>query len=741
MKKAYAILVGLVFPLLLWGQDPHFSQFGELPIYYNPAQMGNFVGKTRIQAGYRKQWGNVGKGFTGSLAAADLNLGDIGLGIEIVDDGTGQSGMRHTNLLLGMAYHRKWEAHQFSIGVKGGMIQRSLDPSQLSFDTQYDPEIGYDPTLPNREPLTAMKLSVGDLHGGLAYQYQAPGLRLLRGFGAELSFAHVNQPNVSLMNGVSTLPTRLAFRSSATFQVSARMQLEPQFLWMRQGTAREWVGGITLRQEVNQEVFAQFGLNYRSQDALIPHAGLEFNHTYIGLSYDMNIGILGNQTSQRGGPELVLRYIFNEWKAPVANYEARDLKRLNDRDGDGIKDQRDRCPDIPGSKKFAGCPDSDGDGIVDDEDLCPTLPGPADRNGCPAKDRDGDGVLDRADACPDEPGLIAFKGCPDTDGDDLPDHIDKCPNQPGPRVRSGCPSSDIDADGDLIPDKIDLCPTLPGLPEFQGCPDTDEDGIPDFEDLCPTIKGTAERRGCPQRDADTDRDGIKDELDKCPTVRGLPQFEGCPDSDGDGISDFEDNCPLTPGAKSNQGCPTQGQDADGDGILDGTDPCPYVPGKPEFQGCPDSDGDGIPDGEDACPTVYGQRERQGCPADPASPQPMVPGKVPASNQFGPVEFASDQAIIPTRYFDELNRCAAYMKTNAHLKLLLVGHTDYEGDQMYNMILGQNRSRAVKYYLQRQGVASDRIQIVSYGENLPTDDNSNSEGRARNRRTELQLVVP
>jgi OmpA-OmpF porin, OOP family len=56
-----------------------------------------------------------------------------------------------------------------------------------------------------------------------------------------------------------------------------------------------------------------------------------------------------------------------------------------DRDGDGVPDDEDRCPDVKGPKELEGCPDSDGDGIPDIDDKCPTVPGPAQNDGCPGE--------------------------------------------------------------------------------------------------------------------------------------------------------------------------------------------------------------------------------------------------------------------------------------------------------------------------------------------------------------------
>jgi OmpA-OmpF porin, OOP family len=114
-----------------------------------------------------------------------------------------------------------------------------------------------------------------------------------------------------------------------------------------------------------------------------------------------------------------------------------------DTDGDGITDDKDKCPTVPGLAKYEGCPipDSDKDGINDEEDKCPTVPGLARYQGCPIPDTDKDGINDEEDKCPTVAGVARYQGCPipDSDGDGVNDEEDKCPNLPGPRDNQGCP--------------------------------------------------------------------------------------------------------------------------------------------------------------------------------------------------------------------------------------------------------------------------------------------------------------
>jgi outer membrane protein OmpA-like peptidoglycan-associated protein len=129
--------------------------------------------------------------------------------------------------------------------------------------------------------------------------------------------------------------------------------------------------------------------------------------------------------------------------------------KIGDKDGDGILDNVDKCPNDPedkdGFEDADGCPDPDNDkdGIPDIKDKCPLEPedkdGFQDEDGCPDPDNDTDGIPDVKDKCPLEPedkdGFEDADGCPDPDNDKdgVLDASDKCPNDPGPPENNGCP--------------------------------------------------------------------------------------------------------------------------------------------------------------------------------------------------------------------------------------------------------------------------------------------------------------
>ena len=72
-------------------------------------------------------------------------------------------------------------------------------------------------------------------------------------------------------------------------------------------------------------------------------------------------------------------------------------------------------------------------------------------------------------------------------------------------------------------------------------------------------------------------------------------------------------------------------------------------------------------------------------------------------------------------------------------IIAVGNTDSVGSDAYNMALGQRRAQSVKAYLTSKGVDGSRIYTESKGKSNPVASNATAEGRAKNRRTDIEVV--
>jgi outer membrane protein OmpA-like peptidoglycan-associated protein len=342
------------------------------------------------------------------------------------------------------------------------------------------------------------------------------------------------------------------------------------------------------------------------------------------------------------------------------------------------------------------------------------------------KDKDKDKVSDKMDECKHQPGVWAFLGCPDTDGDGIPDSEDACVTVAGLKEFKGCP----DTDGDKIIDNEDACPTIAGLKEFKGCPDTDGDKIIDSEDACPTVAGVTALKGCPDKDGD----GVTDAEDVCPDNAGPKENQGCPDKDADGLFDFVDNCPEVAGPKENQGCPWP--DTDGDGMLDKDDDCPKLAGPKANKGCPykDSDNDGMLDKDDDCPNTPGPKSNKGCPVIEQAVIEVL------KTAFDNLEFETNKDVIFESSKPSLNELAAVLKKKTTWKLEIAGHTDNVGDDNLNLVLSKKRAEALKSYLMSQGIEESRLLTLFYGETKPVATNDTPEGRQKNRRVEMKIVI-
>jgi OmpA-OmpF porin, OOP family len=72
-------------------------------------------------------------------------------------------------------------------------------------------------------------------------------------------------------------------------------------------------------------------------------------------------------------------------------------------------------------------------------------------------------------------------------------------------------------------------------------------------------------------------------------------------------------------------------------------------------------------------------------------------------------------------------------------IIAVGHTDSDASDAYNQKLSVKRAEAVKAYLVSKGIAANRVYTEGKGESQPVADNKTKEGKAKNRRVEIEVV--
>jgi outer membrane protein OmpA-like peptidoglycan-associated protein len=91
--------------------------------------------------------------------------------------------------------------------------------------------------------------------------------------------------------------------------------------------------------------------------------------------------------------------------------------------------------------------------------------------------------------------------------------------------------------------------------------------------------------------------------------------------------------------------------------------------------------------------------------------------------------------------DQLDAFAERLKSeNKNVFLEIQGHTDATGPDDYNLKLGEARAEAVRRYLNKQGVALNRMSTISYGKAEPVESNKTREGRSKNRRVVVIVLA-
>lgn len=139
----------------------------------------------------------------------------------------------------------------------------------------------------------------------------------------------------------------------------------------------------------------------------------------------------------------------------------------------------------------------------------------------------------------------------------------------------------------------------------------------------------------------------------------------------------------------------------------------------------DSDEDGVFDSIDECPdTSKGLRvDEVGCP------------KTAVLNVY----FETDAYTISENYSNDINKFAEFLQENTGYNAIVYGHTDSTGSDIYNQTLSENRAISVVDALINLGVEKKRLSSVGKGESEPIANNKTKDGRAQNRRIEIELV--
>lgn len=279
--------------------DAGFTQYFEVPSYYNPAAIG-LTDYLRIRGGSRLQWMGIPKAPKTFLANADMPVKlfgkRIGVGLIMQQESMGL----YNNLTLGVmgAYKLKLLKGELSVGFRIGLFDESFRGSEVILPDDDD----YHQSADDAIPTTDVHGTAFDANLGVYYKHPI--------FWVGISATHINQPTVN-MSTDGTEAKQYEFKAGCSFYFmgggnipikNTLFEVQPSVLVKTDFTFT--TAEITARLQYNR--FFYGGLAYRYNDAVALLLGANFKNFFVGYSYDYPISDIAKAST--GSHEIWLGY-------------------------------------------------------------------------------------------------------------------------------------------------------------------------------------------------------------------------------------------------------------------------------------------------------------------------------------------------------------------------------------------------------------------------------------------------
>jgi len=313
-----------------------FSQYYFSPPNINPS-LASLEKDLFLGVNHRSQWRDLTVPYNASMFSAICplfatkptlrHLGGFGIALSKETAGPGnlyQSLRGHFSAAynLPLDYQNK---NLLALGIQGGFVQKKLDEAGLQWGSQYNPVIGYDPTITP---------SLGQPYHRITYPTFAAGItwyHVQSGYHAEkktksfmgFSVANLNRPNYSLFENYHTkAPLLYSMQGGISYKIQQRLTITHSLLAIAtKPTYHINFGTYVIYNLTNPYNKQSISLNlltggwYRFGDAFVVSAGLQASRITAALSYDFNTGNALENTLRGGAYEVSLSYRIPQKKS------------------------------------------------------------------------------------------------------------------------------------------------------------------------------------------------------------------------------------------------------------------------------------------------------------------------------------------------------------------------------------------------------------------------------------------
>lgn len=330
-------LLFFLFTLPLFGQDPVFSNFGNIPLELSPAFTGVITnGNVRGSAIYRNQWGTLPKTDAYSTYAVNLDgnicsvsqTDQFGWGIGFLGDQAGNFPLSRNKAYLTIAYRkflgRNKSASFFSIGAEGGILQYNLKKGDFRFDEQFN-GFEYDPNVLGE---TFNEYNFISQTWGAGIFYMKPGKDQTDfSYSGGISFKNLNRPEIKFIDynlKAPELNMRTVVHAAVNLgkpERSFATRAKVNLIYQRPQWQLLAVTELLFHNSQHNFTFfpgvgVRFSGSSRSEightDAIILSGKLDIGWAVFFFSYDVNVSPLKIQTKSVGTVEFGLTVRFGE---------------------------------------------------------------------------------------------------------------------------------------------------------------------------------------------------------------------------------------------------------------------------------------------------------------------------------------------------------------------------------------------------------------------------------------------
>ena len=348
MRKIWGILFLILGGYSSGAQEVFFSQYYSSPLYLNPSLTGSTDYNYRAGINHRNQWNSVNFPFKTYSAYIDgkiyvptvLTQSWLGIGLMALCDKTGTAGLRSNQVMASFAYNHQISPRLF-IGLGGGLgvTNKSIDQQNMNWE---DGWTGEEFVTGSRDPLHRNSFYYWDASLGLNMTYYLMYSHRRRRRGDNYSRIYVGASIFHINENVETfydygsqfesdyLARKYIIHGGYFGRVSDGFYAKPEVIYIKTGDRKQLQTGANFAMEAGYNYFMaglwlRFGNNVYysntedenrkvttelSLNDFVPMVGWEHKQMRVMMTYDTNVGAVGDFSNFQGGMELSLTFFI-----------------------------------------------------------------------------------------------------------------------------------------------------------------------------------------------------------------------------------------------------------------------------------------------------------------------------------------------------------------------------------------------------------------------------------------------